>query len=544
MAGANRLQLASESPRPGFDHYFDHYIERNAFVIISNTEIRMGIAKFSATVLTALVVLATGISASGFENSGIGLKARGMSGAFRAIADDWTAAYYNPAGYAYILDNQFGSAWAFMHHRDEIVPNAYWGDPGMPRGIFNDRVNYNTHEVLTNPSAGLVLRLPVAGETVFGLSAYQRFDQNISWRLFQPLPTYSVTNEFPNDQFSVNLDVVTFQLTAAKELAMGENMLALGLGLQLQRADLIYSNVFFRENPITNSPDDPFYDVMQDYPFDLVTQYNRSDGSGWGFGVNAGAMIEFSEHLKAGLTANYPAPITISGTANSEFFLPDASTMATNPPLPEVVPGTIYHLFVSGAVVRPTSDFEVDLDLPPSMGLGLAYQATDRLMLSIDAEYTIWSQFEGLQFSYSNTTGLFGPADTVDFAREFFTEASSAPVDWDNTLKVMLGGSYELPEFLSPELGLTLVAGLSADQSPTRNSGLLTPQFIDTGNKYGFSGGGILHLDRWDLGLVTTYTHQQSREVWDLDMDDTFMSFPGQYEADIYETILSFNYRF
>ncbi|HQL24348.1 MAG TPA: hypothetical protein PKY95_08015, partial [candidate division Zixibacteria bacterium] len=290
----------------------------------------MGIAKFSATVATVLVLLSSGISASGFENSGVGMKARGMGGAFRAIADDWTAAYYNPAGYAYILDNQLGSAWAFVHHRDEFVPNTRWGGT-FDRGVFDGRTNYNNHEILTNPSAGILLRLPVAGETVFGLSAYQRFDRNITWKLYEPLRAYSDSANFPDDQFGMNLDVVSFQLTAAKEFAWGERSAALGIGLQLQRADLIYTNVFFRRNPITNSPDEPLYDVMQDYPWDVITQWSRSDGEGWGFGVNLGAMVQLSERTQAGVTFNLPFPITISGTSQSQFYMPDGATMVTNP---------------------------------------------------------------------------------------------------------------------------------------------------------------------------------------------------------------------
>ncbi|HQL23205.1 MAG TPA: hypothetical protein PKY95_02185, partial [candidate division Zixibacteria bacterium] len=167
-----------------------------------------------------------------------------------------------------------------------------------------------------------------------------------------------------------------------------------------------------------------------------------------------------------------------------------------------------------------------------------------RASLALDGEYTFWSRFDGLDFAFSNAVGLAGPADTVPLAREFFTADLSAPVDWDNSVKLMLGASYDFPEFLAPEVGLTLVGGLSWDQSPARNEWRLTPQLLDTGNKFGFSGGGIVHLDRWDLGLVTSYTRLQHQRAWDLDMDEAFTSFPGYYQPQTFETILSFNYRF
>ncbi len=503
----------------------------------------MGIARFSAIVLTVLVLLASGIYASGFENSGIGMKARGMSGAYRAIADDWSAAYYNPAGYAWIWDNQLGSAWAFVHHRDEIVPDARWGGV-YERGFFNDRINYNHHQILTNPSGGILLRLPVAGETVFGLSAYQRFDQNITWKLFQPVRSYSDSVSLPGDQFSSNLDVVSFQVTAARELV--PEKMSIGIGLQLMRADLVYSNIFFRENPITNTPDEPIWDIMQDFPYDRIPQWNKNVGRGWGFGLNAGIVTKVNEKLRAGFSFNYPFPITVSGTAQSEFYLPDNYTQWHESDSAQVNnPGTVGQLFLSGAVVRPQYDFEVDLDLPPSFGLGLSYQATERLTVALDAEYTLWSQYEGLSFTYTNATNLFGPADTSELVRNFFTEDVSAPADWANAAKIMVGLAYEFPKFLTPDLGLTVVGGASADQSPTRDSKELTPQFIDTRNKLGFSLGGIVHIQQWDLGLVTSYTRAQSGEANVLKMDgESFASLAGDYRAETYETILSFNYRF
>lgn len=514
----------------------------------------MGIGKFSAIVLAVLVLLASGIYASGFENSGIGMKARGMSGAYRAIADDWTAAYYNPAGYAWILDDQFGSAFAFVHHRDEIVPDVRWGGV-YDRGIFNDRVNYNNHQILSNPSAGLIFRLPGTGDSVvaspdgssglsgssmvFGLSAYQRFDQNITWRLFQPSPSYNDSIAIPGDQFSTNLDVVTFQLTAAKVLV--PEKLSAGIGLQLMRADLVYSNVYFRTNPITNSPSDPLYDDMQDYPYDRVSQWNKNNGTGWGFGLTAGVLLKVNEKMRAGFSANLPFSMTVSGEAQSEYYMPNNPDLASSG---GYTPGTVQGLFISGGVVKPNYDFEASLDLPPSFGLGVSYQATERLLVALDAEYTMWSAYEGLEFEYSEATNLFGPADTSAMARDFFSSNVSAAADWDNAAKLMLGAAYEIPQFLTPDLGLTVVGGVSADQSPARNSKQLTPQFIDTRNKFGLSLGGIVHIQRWDLGFVTSYTKQQQGDINRFAMDDEFVSFPGDYKAETYETILSFNYRF
>ncbi len=502
----------------------------------------MGIARFSAIVLTVLVLLASGICASGLENSGIGTKARGLAGAFRGVADDWTAAYYNPAGYAYLWDNQVGGNMAFVHYRDEIVPNVRWGGT-YERGIYNDRINYNDHEILSNPSGGLVVRLPLAGETVFGLSAYQRFDFNTTWDMFQPLLSYSDSVSMPGDEFANNFDVVTFQLTAAREVI--PDKLSLGIGLQLNRADLVYSNTYFRYNPISSSPNDPYYDIMADYPFDRITQWNKNNGNGWGLGFNLGGLARVNEKLQVGASINVPLKITVSGTAYNRFYMPNIPTLWENSDSAIIAnPGAVGQLFLSGDVVSDSSDFETELKLPVSMGIGLSYQATERLTVSFDAEYTLWSMYEGFNFMYTNVQGLHGPADTSALANDFFSSDVSSPVDWENAGKVALGLQYEIPKFLSPDVALTMLGGAAADQSPARKVKQFTPQMLDTGDKYTFSLGALFHIQRWDIGVTSTYTHMPELVVAGVEMDKVYQRFPGTYKGGTYETIMSFNYRF
>ena len=66
---------------------------------------------------------------------------------------------------------------------------------------------------MSNPSGGILFRLPFWGETVFGFSGYQRFDNNVTWTLYDPIPSYSDSVSLPDDQYRTNLDVVSFQLT-------------------------------------------------------------------------------------------------------------------------------------------------------------------------------------------------------------------------------------------------------------------------------------------------------------------------------------------
>jgi long-chain fatty acid transport protein len=486
----------------------------------------MGIIRFVVTFILVAMLWCSSLLAGGFENTGLGTKARGMAGAFRAIADDWTAAWYNPAGYAFIADNQIGGNAGFLHFRDELTPNYHFGGLADETGIFNDRRIYNAHAVLSMPSAGFIVRVPVWGETVFGLSAYEPFDANIRWSLFNVMRAYNDTASFkpPSEQFTNNLDVVAFQLTAAREYM--DEKLSLGVGLQLLRGDLAFKNLTFRDNPMAS----PF----SDRPFDKINEESSVDGNGWGFGLKLGALYKQSEKLRLGATLSIPSSITLKGRNNLSFVMPRIA------PLSGVSLNSVAYLFASGRTINIWSDYETKLKLPMSFGAGAAYKVTERLTMALDGEYTLWSTFKGFDFSFTNFDPLQGVLDSAT-VRDFLTKNLSSPVDWKNTVKFALGASYDV------NATVTAFGGASFDQSPAKDAKDFIPQFVDTGNKLGLNIGAMFHLQRWDLGLATSYVHSPSLTVTSLvdsNGDGTFDSFPGTYGGNTFETILSFSYRY
>lgn len=491
----------------------------------------MGIRRIAVTSVLALALFGSSVLAAGFENTGVGVKARAMGGAFRAIADDWSAAMYNPAGYAFFKDNQVGGNSAFLHLRNELTPN-YRINGEYELGVFNDVTMYNEHEVLSNPSAGIALRLPFWGETVFGLSAYQRFDNNISWQLFSPIRAYndSVDQYLPTEQYRNNLDVVNFQLTAAREFI--PEKLAIGIGLQLQRADLVFNNIYFRTTAMTEEP-------WTDEPYRKVPELTSHDGNGWGFGINAGVMYKLNPKTNLAFTFDLPiTDITVKGDARLQFLMPKINALLI--PGSPIGPGELGYLFADGSNVILPAEFETKLKLPPSIGVGIARMVNEKLTVAVDAEYTVWSRFTGFEFSYAGVRGFPPITDDPATERAFFSENQESRVEYTNTLKASLGASYIALPYL------TLFGGLGFDQGANRDGAAYIPQFDDTGDKIGISGGVQFHVQRWDLGLATSYTKYDDATITllDKDEDDRFEGFPGLYKAATYETIMSFNYRF
>ena len=496
----------------------------------------MGFIRLTVSVILAIALLSPGLSASGFENTGLGLKARGMGGAFRSIANDWTAAYYNPAGYAFIYDNQLGASVGIMHQRDELTPNYYLGD-NYETGFYNGQTINNYHEVYTMPAGGFLVRLPVFGETVFGLSTFQPFDYSIAWKLYDvPLAYNSNASDYlPTTQYGLNIDVVAFQLTAAREFK--EDQLSLGIGLQVLRADLVYKNLYMRENPLGS---DTYPDILSDRPYDRIPQFAKNDGNGWGFGLSFGMLWKYNEKMNIALTASLPFEITIDGTTDFACVMPENTYLIQQGDTTGYQPGTIGYLFTNGDKITYHSDFETKLQLPPSIGLGISYKLNEKLTLSLDAELTFWSQFEGYEFIFTNFGAI--PQSEITAANDFFTQNLTNPVDWNNAGKIMLGCMYDYKPSLS------FLGGISADQSASRDATGFMPQVVDTGDKYGFNAGVLLHIERWEVGLVTSYYYYPDdlivHNAQDLDSDGIADQFPGEYKASTFETILAFNYWF
>jgi long-chain fatty acid transport protein len=501
----------------------------------------MGVLRLVLFLCLLLAISFTGAFGSGFVFDGTGVKARGMGGAFRAVADDWSAAYYNPAGYNQIMDNMLAFNLATFHNRYWISPDVKWAGI-YETGFYNEQEIPNRHEILNVPQGGMLARLPVFGnEMVMGFSIMQLFDQNQMWEMYQNIPAHT-DSIIPGEQFGINLDAVAFQFTAARGFM--EDKLSVGIGLSLLRGDLIYNNVALRENPM-EAP-------VSDRPHDKIPEWYKAVGNGWGFGYRLGLLYEPMEKMKIGLTYVGKSSIDLSGTSEFKFYMgenPYITNYITNQQFEE-------YLFLSGQKISYESDFETSLDLPASIGGGISYQVTDRLLLAVDAEMIFWSQFEGFEFTFTNydaartdqfyrDRGYLMDTTTFSHTRDLIETDMAVPIAWQDAARVMVGALYK------PLTYMDVRAGFGADKSSIKwdNSGGVTqiPQFFDLGTKFTYSFGLGFEIDVWTLELATSYTTQPDMDVSrrvDQDGDGLMDNITAEYKADNYQTLLGISYRF
>ncbi|MCX6827173.1 MAG: outer membrane protein transport protein [candidate division Zixibacteria bacterium] len=480
----------------------------------------MGILRYFGFLFLLLLLLLPSAFGGGFTYDGIGVKARGMGGAFRAIADDWSAAYYNPAGYARIKDNVIAGNVAFFHNRYWAKPHIKWGDQ-YETGYFDGQDIANGHEVLNVPQAGILARFPVWGEAVMGFSIIQTFDQNQNWQLYKNIPAYNKMN-FPRLQYYNNLDVVAFQITAAREFL--DKKLSGGIGLALLRGDLVFNNVVLRNSPMS-AP-------ISDRPFDKIPEWYHNNLNGWGFGYRAGIIYHLNDAMDLAATYVGKSSFDLSGAADFKFYMGDKASIYS--------PASEEYFFQKGGVKDVAADVKTTLDLPASISGAISYKANKDLVLALDVELVFWSEFRGFDFRYSNYKGLKSANPTTNFANanELFTTSPSARVDWKDAGRLMLGADYKPFSFLD------LRSGVSWDQSPIKDSTFI-PQFMDLGDKFSYSFGFGFAIGFWNLDLATTYTHQPDRDIKDMNIQDGLLvNLPANYRANNYQTVLGISYRF
>ena len=486
-----------------------------------------------ATVSLLLCGCLTGILAlpalgGGMDIPGVGARAKSLGGAFRAIANDWSAAYYNPAGLFYVTENQLAFNEVFTNYRARYTPAVTYN--GFPVGFHEGDIR-NRYEILTNPTLGGFVKIPIMGkDIVTGLAIFQPFDMNIAWQVFQP-----INNGFslPGQQIENNFDAVAINWVGATELM--ENRLSVGVSAGVLKADLVYGGFFLRPNPA--DPVAPYYDQIASRPNELITEWQRSDGEGYAPNVRAGLLYKAGSKLSLGASLALGTNVTVEGDTYFEYYMPDNPFYHSRS---DLNPDSISYILSSGAKLEGNGRFKAEIKLPGQIAAGAAYIINDKLTLSGDLQYTLWSRFDGYKFKYTIADRL----SRNDTLNAWLRQNMSVPVDWRNTLRGAIGAEYIYSTMLR------LRGGYALDQSAFE-SGALHPAFFDPGTKQSFNLGVGLVFENIMLDLATEYVrHPQVTDrgnvylAGDGVVDNIVDNMAGTYSGSAWESIVQFTVRF
>ncbi|HRY83524.1 MAG TPA: outer membrane protein transport protein [Candidatus Cloacimonadota bacterium] len=451
----------------------------------------------SIMIMLILLIVSTGsLFGAGFALSGQGSRATAMGGAFRGLADDATAMFWNPAGLGFMNETSASLGGTF------ILPSSNWEPtaavPGIPSATYESKKKLRAF-----PSIFLVEDTEKPFK--WGFSAYVPYGLGATWDAYTlptTMPTSPTTQvdityaaDFPEEEMMSSLAIIDAHPTVAYQITP---KLSAGLGISLMYGMVEIQKIKPFTLPAPLNTMNPWYSPMT----------INLDGTGIGIGANLGLLYKATPALSIGLTGKTPSKLYMDGEAELYLWLNSAVSGMMGSPDP----------IKSGG----TDDIKTEINLPGELAVGFSYKIKPNWALNLDYAYTLWS-------------GLDKATITMDDSIMIMTskiEETELNFSWKDTSRVSLGTEYWM--------GVNaLRAGMYFEQSAIPDE-TLSPTFPDINNKLSLNLGygrvfGPLTLDL--NGQVNLF---QERKIETQSADNM----TGTYNANVISGNLGLTYKF
>lgn len=392
------------------------------------------------------------------NEQGFGARARSIGGAYTALADDYSALYWNPAGLGYLQKSQFN-----LELSNQTINNSsiYSGNPN------SDKQTY------TNLNAiGLALPLPTTrGSLVlaFGYNQVSDFNSNllISGTGMEPNDIgFNISDDNGISQwYDFNSDVKRLERVDTEG---GAKQINVGGAIALSPAFMAGISVgFIGGGEVYNQRYEQFDedDIYNSYPGDfesyVVNQYLETKLGG--IELKFGGSLEMTKRLR--LSGVITLPSVLKVTENHSF---DDRLIFDD--------GTIDEYQSNG-------QWNYKIEKPFTFDGGAAYLGR-YLNIAFSARYRDWSQIQ-----YAVSGDDFNSNDYNDL----IYENTILKQNYEATIDYHLGAELKLPFF-----NTTIRSGYAVRPEPYLLS--------DNEDRYQYTGGIGYQVDR-DLTLDITYQH-------------------------------------
>jgi len=346
---------------------------------------------------------------------GSGARANGMGGAFIGIADDATAASWNPAGLIQLETPELSVVGDYNVRQEEFSADG-------SLEIENSDIEYASLNYLS---------------VTYPFHFHRNMVVSVN---YQRLYDFKRSFGYQHDYTSAGLDVdqsVNFDqdgslsaLGLAAAIQATPNI-SLGLTLNVWTDELLWDNGWKETyNGHAAGSQGGIYTTIDTSMEDQYSEFR-------GINANIGFLWSASSHLTVGAVAK--TPFTASLLHESAF----QQTQTYGDPLN------------STTNIQQQLKEDVELKMPMSFGLGFAWRFSDAFSMDVDGYWTDWSEYileddSGNQFSPIDGR----PADESDV---------------EDTIQIRLGGEYL---FIVEEknLAIPVRAGLFYDPEPSEGS--------------------------------------------------------------------------
>jgi long-chain fatty acid transport protein len=379
---------------------------------------------FGGIVLVCLLLGCAPLSqGAGFLIYEHGAAAMAMGGAFVAVANDPSAVFHNPAGIAFLKGTRLSVGTTRVSSTASMT---------LPNWPYPTQRNWEQVKQAFYPST-FYLTHSLSDRVTLGFGFFSPYGLGAEWPKDNPLRYLGYKD-----------DMQTFFFNPAIAVKVADN-LSVGFGVSY-----IYSTVKFKLVELKDFGAYGKYDV----PAAL-------DGNGNSVGFNAGVLYKTGK-LSLGLNWRSQFNIKYSGDLTL-----DTSTLPA--PLKPYVP--------TSAVGETTFKF------PNVFCLGLAYNVTEKLLLSADFHYLTWSRFDKYAITFDNPN----------------IAALDLEQNWDNSYLLRGGAQYSF----SPKFALR--GGILYDTTPQPKD--TADPLLPDANRLALTGGFGINITG-NLVLDFAFQHE------------------------------------
>lgn len=337
------------------------------------------------TVVVCVLLLSSVSMANGLNLNGMGSRAIAMGGAFVALADDFSAPFWNPAGMAQFTKKSFGFYAATIIPSMDYKLDMY----GMTL------VDASTESKFYPVGQGSYIH-PINDKLVAGLSIYVPSGLGASWN-------------------GGDFTALTGQ-TYKWESRIGAITIAPGLAYKVSDAFMIGATFNANYAMLDLSTHAGSVDLAPGFSFDMGQQ--TLELHGWGYGATIGILIKPSEKFSIGATYRSASKVKLKGTTEISNF--------------DTFVGML------GMSASSTSDTDIEVTWPMWLGLGVAFKPIMTLTVTFDVQYTDWKKIDSIDLEFKDAIWQL-----------LLQDGAAMPMHWKSVWQIRGGVEYWVSEALA-----------------------------------------------------------------------------------------------
>ncbi len=342
------------------------------------------------TIVSTILIFSQLLFASGFQINEHGAKAMAMAGAFTGLANDASAVYFNPAALTFMNGTKISVGATYIRPSGSFKgpDGALYTESDLVNQYFTPINFYVAHRLTDKLAIGLGVNNPYGLGTKWEkdwVGRYNAINTEIRVFDFQPVISYKVSDKF---SIAVGARIAYADVTIERALPAA---LTPPVVAQLTRIG---------DGKLTLEGDD------------LVVSFS-------------GALFyKANEQWSFGLAYKHELPFEFAGDAT-----------VTLPTLPPTIPDAYVPLIIAGLNANyPSGKANAPLNAPTVITAGCAFMTDQKLTLSADFQYTMWSSYDKLEINWEEFTFPDGSTSSV------------SERDYEDSFIIRIGAEYILSD--------------------------------------------------------------------------------------------------